>query len=140
MSQIILGIGGVLGHDANAALLIDGRLIASAQEERFTRAKHDGDFPRRAIADCLAAGGMASAADVTDVVFAGGEARCRATSSTFSGRPGNPVFARALGRLLPESWGGLYQRQARPLFPAADLSLRLAPSLPCGRRLPHLTF
>jgi carbamoyltransferase len=54
----ILGIGGVLGHDANAALLIDGRLVSASQEERFTRAKHDGSFPRMAIADCLSAGGI----------------------------------------------------------------------------------
>ena len=41
---VILGIGGLLGHDANAALIVDGRLIASSQEERHTRRKHDGRF------------------------------------------------------------------------------------------------
>jgi predicted NodU family carbamoyl transferase len=36
-------------HDSAAALLIDGRIVAAGQEERFTRIKHDADFPRRAI-------------------------------------------------------------------------------------------
>ena len=38
--MIILGISGVLGHDASAALLIDGKIIAAAEEERFVRDKH----------------------------------------------------------------------------------------------------
>jgi carbamoyltransferase len=111
----VLGIGGVLGHDANAALIVDGRLVASAQEERFTRVKHDGSFPHRAIADCLAIGGI-SPADVGDVVFA--EKPLQSRLFDLSSRPGN-AFTRALGRVLPEAWGGLYQRQARPLFPRA---------------------
>src|SRR4029453_3760172 len=40
-------------HDAAAALLIDGRIVAAGQEERFSRIKHDAAFPRRAIAFCL---------------------------------------------------------------------------------------
>ena len=52
-SSITLGLGGFLGHDANAALLVDGRLVASAQEERLSRLKHDGAFPTLAVADCL---------------------------------------------------------------------------------------
>jgi carbamoyltransferase len=51
--SVILGIGGALGHDANAALLVDGRLISASQEERFTRIKHEWNFPRLAILDCL---------------------------------------------------------------------------------------
>jgi carbamoyltransferase len=50
--DIVLGVGGYLGHDANAALLIDGELVAASQEERFSRRKHDGDFSIRAIRDC----------------------------------------------------------------------------------------
>lgn len=111
----IIGIGGILGHDSNAALLIDGRLVASAQEERYSRRKHDGAFPRRAIADCLAIGGIA-AGDVSDVVFA--EKPLQTLLFDLSARPGRAI-ARALGRVLPERWGGLYQRQARPLFPGA---------------------
>lgn len=48
----ILGIS-ALYHDSAAALLIDGELVAAAQEERFTRRKHDAAFPSRAIAYCL---------------------------------------------------------------------------------------
>ena len=65
----ILGIGGLLGHDANAALLIDGRIIFAAQEERYTRIKHDYVFPVQAINDCLEAGGI-RAADIDVVVLA----------------------------------------------------------------------
>ena len=40
-------------HDAAACLLVDGELISAAQEERFTRKKHDADFPLNAIRYCL---------------------------------------------------------------------------------------
>jgi predicted NodU family carbamoyl transferase len=40
-------------HDSAAVLLEDGRIVAAAQEERFTRKKYDARFPRRAIAYCL---------------------------------------------------------------------------------------
>jgi carbamoyltransferase len=46
------------GHDAAAALLVDGELVAAAAEERFSRKKHTGDFPIGAIHYCLAAAGM----------------------------------------------------------------------------------
>ena len=49
----ILGIS-ALYHDSAAAIVVDGRLIAAAQEERFTRRKHDARFPRNAIQYCLA--------------------------------------------------------------------------------------
>lgn len=45
-------------HDAAAALLRDGRLIAAAEEERFTRKKHDYEFPRHAIDFCLETGAL----------------------------------------------------------------------------------
>ena len=48
----ILGISAFY-HDAAAALLKDGEIIAAAQEERFTRKKHDPSFPRNAIDYCL---------------------------------------------------------------------------------------
>jgi len=115
MSSVILGIGGLLGHDANAALLVDGRLVASSQEERHTRLKHDGTFPHRAIAEALAMAGL-SASDVTDVAFA--EKPLQSHLFNLSGRPGN-AFTRALGRLLPERAATYYSAQARRLFPAA---------------------
>lgn len=45
-------------HDAGAALVKDGVLVAAAEEERFTRKKHDSDFPAHAIAYCLAQAGI----------------------------------------------------------------------------------
>ncbi len=63
----ILGISGYY-HDSAAALLRDGALVAAAQEERFTRKKHDAGFPRRAIEYCLEEGG-AGLASLDYVVF-----------------------------------------------------------------------
>ena len=48
----ILGISAFY-HDSAAALVLDGRIVAAAQEERFSRRKHDARFPRRAIEYCL---------------------------------------------------------------------------------------
>jgi carbamoyltransferase len=45
-------------HDAAACLLQDGRIVAAAQEERFTRKKHDPEFPARAVAYCLEEAGL----------------------------------------------------------------------------------
>ncbi len=53
----ILGIS-CYYHDAAAALLRDGQLVAAAEEERFSRKKHDYDFPKNAINYCLEAGGI----------------------------------------------------------------------------------
>jgi carbamoyltransferase len=53
----ILGISAFY-HDSAAALVMDGRIVAAAQEERFTRKKHDSNFPGNAIAYCLHAGGV----------------------------------------------------------------------------------
>jgi carbamoyltransferase len=49
----ILGISAFY-HDSAAALVADGRIVAAAQEERFTRRKHDARFPHNAVAYCLA--------------------------------------------------------------------------------------
>ncbi len=46
-------------NDAAAALVVDGRVLAASQEERFTRQKHDGSFPEKAIDFCLKTGGLA---------------------------------------------------------------------------------
>jgi carbamoyltransferase len=45
-------------HDSAAALAIDGAIVAAVQEERLSRTKHDAGFPGRAIAACLALGGV----------------------------------------------------------------------------------
>jgi carbamoyltransferase len=53
----VLGISAFY-HDAAAAVVVDGRLVAAAQEERFTRIKHDASLPRHAIAHCLEVAGV----------------------------------------------------------------------------------
>ncbi|MFG0334668.1 MAG: carbamoyltransferase, partial [Maioricimonas sp. JB049] len=54
----ILGISAFY-HDSAAALVVDGEIVAAAQEERFTRTKHDAGFPRHAVDDCLEQAGLA---------------------------------------------------------------------------------
>jgi len=54
----ILGISAYY-HDSAACLVQDGRIVAAAQEERFTRIKHDAGFPAQAVGYCLAEGGIA---------------------------------------------------------------------------------
>lgn len=63
----ILGISAYY-HDAAACLVIDGEIIAAAQEERFTRKKHDFNFPINAISYCLIEGKITSK-DIDYVVF-----------------------------------------------------------------------
>jgi carbamoyltransferase len=63
----ILGISAFY-HDSAAALLADGRIVAAAQEERFTRKKQDARFPKDAIAYCLQEG-HCTISDVNYVVF-----------------------------------------------------------------------
>ncbi len=63
----ILGISAYY-HDAAAALVVDGRIVAAAQEERFTRKKHDPDFPRNAAQFCLDFAGL-KPTDLDFVVF-----------------------------------------------------------------------
>lgn len=63
----ILGIS-ALYHDSAAALLRDGEIVAAAQEERFTRKKHDAKFPSNAVGYCLKEAGI-SLGDVDYVAF-----------------------------------------------------------------------
>ena len=63
----ILGISAFY-HDSAACLLKDGEIVSAAQEERFTRKKHDADFPRCAIEYCLKEAGI-GANDINNVVF-----------------------------------------------------------------------
>jgi carbamoyltransferase len=56
-STAILGISAYY-HDSAAALVVDGEIVAAAQEERFTRLKHDHSFPSNAIAYCLTEAGL----------------------------------------------------------------------------------
>ncbi len=63
----ILGISAYY-HDSAACLVVDGQVVAAAQEERFTRKKHDQAFPSNAIAYCLSEVGC-TPADIDYVVF-----------------------------------------------------------------------
>lgn len=63
----ILGISAYY-HDSAACLVQDGRLVAAAQEERFTRKKHDHEFPQNAIDYCLREAGL-TAAQLDTVAF-----------------------------------------------------------------------
>lgn len=56
----ILGISAFY-HDSAAALVVDGRIVAAAQEERFTRIKHDSNFPAKAVDYCLSEAGITPA-------------------------------------------------------------------------------
>lgn len=60
----ILGIS-CFYHDSAACLLQDGNIVAAAQEERFTRKKHDPRFPKHAIRYCLDEAGI----DITDLSY-----------------------------------------------------------------------
>jgi carbamoyltransferase len=63
----ILGVS-CFYHDAAAALLVDGNIVAASEEERFTRKKHDSSFPEHAINFCLNFAGL-TANDLDYVVF-----------------------------------------------------------------------
>src|SRR4029077_11876752 len=67
LSATVLGLSAFY-HDSAAALVRDGALVAAAQEERFTRKRHDAGFPAMAVDYCLRAGGV-TLADVDRVVF-----------------------------------------------------------------------
>ena len=63
----ILGLSAFY-HDSAAALVVDGTLVAAAQEERFTRKKHDARFPQHAVSYCLDHAGL-KLADIDHVAF-----------------------------------------------------------------------
>ena len=64
---VILGISAFY-HDSAASLIIDGEIIAAAQEERFTRKKHDPSYPVNSINYCLSEAGL-SLVQVDHIVF-----------------------------------------------------------------------
>jgi len=65
--MLILGVSAYY-HDSAACLVRDGEIVAAAQEERFTRKKHDSGFPRHAVQYCLRQGGL-ELTDLTHIVF-----------------------------------------------------------------------
>ena len=67
MPKYYLGLSAYY-HDSAVAILVDGEIVAAAQEERFTRIKHDHEFPAHAIDYCLNEAGI-KAADLDKVIF-----------------------------------------------------------------------
>ena len=91
--MVILGLNAYHG-DASAAVLVDGRLVAAAEEERFTRVKHAAGFPTHAIRYCLEAAG-ARLEDVAHIAIAR-RRRARLLRKIWSGiRVPGLVFNRA---------------------------------------------
>ena len=66
-SEAILGISAFY-HDSAAALVVDGEIIAAAQEERFTRIKHDAAFPEHAVEYVLREAGI-TCEELTAITF-----------------------------------------------------------------------
>lgn len=94
--MIVLGLWD--GHDAGAALVVDGRVIAAVNEERFTRRKLEPHFPGRSLAECMRLGGV-TPADISAV----------AASTT------DP--AKMIGRLFPSTKERYYQVRRRKAMP-----------------------
>ena len=65
--KAVLGLSAYY-HDSAAALVVDGRIVAAAQEERFTRVKHDHRFPKHAVDFCLGRAGL-KPGDIDHVAF-----------------------------------------------------------------------
>ena len=71
--MIILGLSGALGHDSSAAIIVNGKIVAAAEEERFIRDKHAKNLmPVEAAKYCLKEAGM-KPEDVDVVAFPYGE-------------------------------------------------------------------
>lgn len=67
-SHVVLGVH--FGHDANAAIVVDGRIVADVAEERFSRCKHSHDIPFHAVEYCLSAAGI-GIDDVDEIALGG---------------------------------------------------------------------
>jgi hypothetical protein len=82
MPEAILGISAYY-HDSAAAIIVDGEIVAAAQEERFTRKKHDSSFPANAVKYVLDESGIGSS-DLLAVVFMKNRCKVRATAGDLS--------------------------------------------------------
>ena len=124
----VLGVSAFY-HDSAAALVEDGRVVAAAQEERFTRKKNDADYPANAVAYCLAEAGVALSdvdyAAFYDKPFLKFE-RLMETYAAFAPR-GFRSFSMALPLWVKEKLfqKGLLRRRLAALAPDADWSKRL---------------
>jgi len=98
MSNNIIGIS-CFFHDAACCLLKDGVLIAAAEEERFSRKKHDAEIPKGAFNYCLEAGGLTI--DEIDSVAYYEEPTKKLARQIWMMLPGLPAEKRVLARLDP---------------------------------------
>lgn len=115
----ILGIGGLLGHDGNAALISNNKIIAASQEERFTRIKHDALFPRNAIDDCLQIAGL-TYNDINVVVLA--EKPLQVYINTQLGRTPSSFLTRiSNSKLVKKLTLSVYEKEVIKLFPNAQI-------------------
>src|SRR5947208_2436297 len=101
--MFILGVWD--GHDAGAALLVDGRLVAAINEERLTRRKLEVQFPYQAIRACLGMGGVSP--DEVQIVAA-------CTSDV----------AKTISRVLPATKEAYYQVRRRKADPGTASRLK----------------
>ena len=133
----ILGLSAFY-HDSAAALTVDGQIVAAAQEERFTRKKHDSNFPSKAIDYCLSKAGIALG-DIDYVAFYDKpflkferllETYVAYAPSGFNSfRMAMPVWLREklfqkdlLGRELKKAYGNGFDAQKKLLFSEHHLS------------------
>lgn len=103
MAASYLGISAFY-HDSAAALVVDGRVVAAAQEERFTRKRHDNSFPSNAVRFCLESAGL-ELADLTEVRYHEDPTlKFERVKSTF--RSSGPRAFPAYRRVIPQwrSW------------------------------------
>jgi carbamoyltransferase len=114
MSNTILGISAFY-HDSAAALVRDGAIVAAAQEERFTRKKHDPRFPVNAINYCLEEG-FVNAADLDAVIFYDNPLATfdRVVENALAaGEEGREQFVKAAGQILGDKmWVNDHARRA----------------------------
>lgn len=99
MSKAHLGVSAYY-HDSAAALIVDGVPVAAAQEERFTRKRHDSAFPRNAIRYCLEATGLQLSDLASITYYEQSEVKFRRMLSSFASA--GPGGFRTFTRVLPK--------------------------------------
>ena len=107
----ILGISAFY-HDSAAALIEDGRIVAAAQEERFTRKKHDAGFPQHGRRLLLGAAGIGSMTSTTSP-----STTSRSSSSSGCSKPISP--SRRAASLVPHGDAAVAEGEAVPEDAAA---------------------
>jgi carbamoyltransferase len=116
MSKCVLGISAYY-HDSAAALVRDGVVIAAAQEERFTRVRHDSSFPKNAVLYCLEEAGISL--DRVDAVAYYEDSQVKFGRVLASFADGGPAGMNAFMRVLPE-----WMRWKRDVLSRVDSELR----------------